>query len=79
MYMEERVTNRDCLVNSDYTCTFFFFFFKAKPAYIPDPSKDYKPRDPLEFIRNIWGKNLIYHYYSKRNILKVLHETLSTL
>ena len=28
---------------------------KAKEAFIPDASQERKPRDPLEFIRNVWG------------------------
>jgi hypothetical protein len=35
------------------------FFFQTKPVYIPEKSKDYKPREPLEFIRNIWGIQFI--------------------
>ncbi|XP_052798084.1 PRKR-interacting protein 1 homolog [Mya arenaria] len=28
-----------------------------KPVFIPEKSKDYKPRDPLEFVRNVWGSS----------------------
>lgn len=28
---------------------------KAKEVFIPDASQERKPRDPLEFIRNVWG------------------------
>lgn len=34
----------------------FLTFFQTKPVHIPEKSKEYKPRDPLEFVRNIWGK-----------------------
>ena len=29
----------------------------AKEAFIPDASQERKPRDPLEFIRNVWGSS----------------------
>ena len=36
---------------------YLFVCFQEKPAHIPDKSKPYKPRDPLEFVRNVWGKS----------------------
>ena len=30
---------------------------KDKPVFIPNYSKEHKPRDPLEFIRNVWGSS----------------------
>ena len=45
-----------CLVQNGICLTCLNLIFQDKPVHIAERPKDYKPRDPLEFVRNIWGK-----------------------
>ena len=46
---------------------------KAKEAFIPDASQERKPRDPLEFIRNVWGNLKLAKPFNDLYITKVTY------
>ena len=51
-----------CLVQNVICLTCLNLIFQDKPVHIAERPKDYKPRDPLEFVRNIWGKETFFVY-----------------
>lgn len=40
-----------------------YFFLQEKPVFIPEQSKEYKPREPMEFVRNVWGTFACFTLY----------------
>lgn len=45
----------NCLHCTPNTAMFYIVFFKDKPAPIPERPKDWNPRAPPEFVRDVMG------------------------